>query len=175
MKIGISAEIPAFAGMECTFFRSFCGNGKFYFRREFPRSPRHSRERGNPFLPTNPRIHLVFHKKMRGNSKINLPEWIPAFAGMTAFFRRIPPRFHSDENRNLRRDSGVRRNGMYFFPVVLPEWQFLFRRRIMRGWLITPFVLQLSRLLLFVGKKSVGGIVCRGRMLLRLMKLGFPK
>ena len=43
IKIGISAEIPAFAGMECTFFsvvlrewdvlffRVFCGDGEFCF------------------------------------------------------------------------------------------------------------------------------------------------
>ena len=53
-------------------------------RRKQEKKPRHSRESGNPFLPTNSRIYLVFHKKMRGNSKINRPEWIPAFAGMTA-------------------------------------------------------------------------------------------
>ncbi len=38
---------------------------------ESPPPRRHSRERGNPFLPTNPRIHLVFCKKMHGNFKLN--------------------------------------------------------------------------------------------------------
>ena len=38
---------------------------------EFPPPRRHSGERGNPFLPTNPRIPLAFCKKMCGNSKLN--------------------------------------------------------------------------------------------------------
>ena len=40
---------------------------------EFPPPRRHSRERGNPFLPTNPCIHLVFYKKTRENPKLNFP------------------------------------------------------------------------------------------------------
>ena len=44
---------------------------KLIFRVKCADSRRHSRERGNPFLPTNPRIHIVFAKKMRGNSKLN--------------------------------------------------------------------------------------------------------
>ena len=73
MKIGISAEIPAFAGMEnfifliSNFFHSDVNRNlprrRPIFTAEFPPPRRHSRERGNPFLPTNPRIHLVFHKK----------------------------------------------------------------------------------------------------------------
>ena len=70
--------------MECTFFElvdKFRGNGMYFFRSfgKFifggisPRSPRHSRESGNPFLPTNPRIHLVFYKKTRENPKLNFP------------------------------------------------------------------------------------------------------
>ena len=46
-----------------------------------------------------------------------------------------PPRFHSDINRNLRRDSGVCRNGMYFFSVVLPEWNVLFFSVVLREWM----------------------------------------
>ena len=38
---------------------------------EFPPPRRHSRERGNPFSPTNPRVHAVFCEKMRGNFKLN--------------------------------------------------------------------------------------------------------
>ena len=53
----------SFRGNGKFIFRSFCGNGKFIFGGIPPRSPRHSRERGNPFLPTNPCIHLVFYKK----------------------------------------------------------------------------------------------------------------
>ena len=45
------------------FFPVVLPEWKIYFWRGFPRSPRHSRESGNPFLPTNPRIHLVFAKK----------------------------------------------------------------------------------------------------------------
>ena len=55
-----SRNSAAFAGMKC--FR-FCGKWKFIFGGIPPRSPRHSRESGNPFLPTNPRIHLVFFCK----------------------------------------------------------------------------------------------------------------
>ena len=60
-----------FAGMECTFFGCFAEIPKLIFRVKCADSRRHSRESGNPFLPTNSRIHLVFHKKMRGNSKLN--------------------------------------------------------------------------------------------------------
>ena len=68
-----------FSGNGMYFSRSFCGNGKFIFggipklifRVKCADSRRHSRESGNPFLPTNPRIHLVFAKKMRGNSKLS--------------------------------------------------------------------------------------------------------
>ena len=44
-------------------FRSFCGNSKINFRVKCADSRRHSRESGNPFLPTKSRIHLVFCKK----------------------------------------------------------------------------------------------------------------
>ena len=119
--------------MECTFFRSFCGNSKLNFRVKCANSRRHSRERGNPFLPTNPRIHFVFHKKMRGdsklnfrvkfaeNSKINRPEWIPAFAGMTGFFRGNDGVFSAKSRR-------VHRNGMYFFRSFCGNGNLIFRR-----------------------------------------------
>ena len=59
--------------MECTFPGHFAEIPKLIFRVKCADSRRHSRERGNPFLPTNPRIHLVFYKKTRRNSKINFP------------------------------------------------------------------------------------------------------
>ena len=59
-----------------------------------PKKTRHSRRKQEkpPSFPRkresilrNKTANLPrFHKKMRGNSKINRPEWIPAFAGMTA-------------------------------------------------------------------------------------------
>ena len=56
----------AFAGMECTFSGRFAGMENFIFGGISPRSPRHSRESGNPFLPTNFRIHLFLQKKCAG-------------------------------------------------------------------------------------------------------------
>ena len=48
--------------------------------------------------------------------KSESPAEIPAFAGMENFIFLISNFYHSDVNRNLRRDSGVRRNGKFFFP-----------------------------------------------------------
>ena len=53
---------------------------------EFPPPRRHSRERGNPFLPTNSRLHAVFLWKNEVNSQFCSSKWIPAFAGMTGVF-----------------------------------------------------------------------------------------
>ena len=53
---------------------------------KFPPPRRHSRERGNPFLPTNSRIHAVFLWKNEVNSQFCSSKWIPAFAGMTGVF-----------------------------------------------------------------------------------------
>ena len=70
--------------MECTFFRSFCGNSKLNFREKTP-----------SFSPPNSRLPAVIPAK----AGIHFYRQIPAFTsflqknfGMTAFFRRIPPR-----------------------------------------------------------------------------------
>ncbi len=77
-----------------------------------PQKPRNSRRKQEktPVIPAKAGIHFeeqnceftsFFHKKMRGNSKINRPEWIPAFAGMTAGRAGI---------RRRKSDGGGRRN-----------------------------------------------------------------
>ena len=48
---------------------------------ESPPPRRHSRERGNPFSPTNPRIHLVFCEKKRAG----IPKLISANAKWKVF------------------------------------------------------------------------------------------
>ena len=72
---------------------------------------------GIHFYRQTPAFTSLFTKKCAENSKINRPEWIPAFAGMTAFFCGIPPIPPRSREWNV------------LFPVVLPGMTAFFLRK----------------------------------------------